>query len=63
MREEVKVVKLDNPQQGMAIEALLDFRNKRIADGKCIKDANELIEDILDAPVKRRKVKERRDAR
>ena len=63
MREKVKILKLDRPQQGITLEALIDFRNKRLTDGKCIEDTNGLIKDILDAPTKHRKVKERSDAR
>ena len=63
MKEEVKVVELDRPKQGMTLEAMVDFRNKQLRQGKCPALADEVIQDIFDAPVKRRKVRERGDAR
>lgn len=63
MREEVKILKLDRPKQGMALTALVDYRNKQIADGKCADLPDELIQDIFNTPIKHRKSKERRDVR
>jgi hypothetical protein len=59
VREEVKVVELDRFQQGMALTALVEHRNQQIADGKCVKNTDELIREIFDAPTKRRKVRVR----
>ena len=63
MREEVKVVKLDRPQQGVTLTALVDFRNRRLQDGGCPRLADEIIKSIFDAPTKKERVKPERAAR
>lgn len=63
MREEVKIVELDRSKQGMTLAALVDYRNKQKREGDCPALAEEVIQDIFDAPTKRRKVRNRDDAR
>jgi hypothetical protein len=63
MREEVKTISLDRSKQGVALTALVDFRNKRLQDGKCIKLTDEVINDIFNAPAKKRKVRSDGEAR
>lgn len=63
MREEVKIINLDRSKQGVALTALVDFRNKRIQAGECIKLTDEVINDIFNAPAKKRKVRSGREAR
>jgi hypothetical protein len=63
MREEVKTVDLDRTKQGIALTALIDFRNKRMQDGKCIESTDEVINAIFDAPSKKKKVRSMREAR
>ena|GEM_PF-6212957 len=63
MKETVKTVKLDRSKQGVALTALVDYRNRQLIDGKCTALADEVINDIFEAPTKKRKVKSRGDAR
>ncbi|MCL2462643.1 MAG: hypothetical protein FWF44_08270 [Defluviitaleaceae bacterium] len=64
MKEEVRVMELDRSEQGMVLTALADYRNKQIGEGKPADLAEELIEELFDAPTKRiRKARSRDDAR
>ena len=63
MREEIKTISLDRSKQGMTLTALVDYRNKRLQDGKCPQLADEIINDIFNAPTKKKKVRQRDEAR
>ena len=64
MKEKVKVMKLDRSEHGMVLTALADYRNKQIGEGKSSHLAEELIEELFDAPTKRvRKERTRDEAR
>ena len=63
MREEVKVVTLNASEQTVVLESLVDRHNKQTKEGQSTAVTGEIIQDIFDAPTKKRKVKERRDAR
>ena len=57
MREEVKVMELDRPEQGVMLTALNDLHNKRIAEGKSTDPVDDLIEELFSAPTKKVKVR------
>jgi hypothetical protein len=57
MREEVKIVELDKPEQGAMYTALLDLHNKRIAEGKSTETIDGLLGELENAPTKKRKVR------
>lgn len=61
MKEEKRVVALDPYEEGAVITALVDMRNKEIAEEKPGDFAGDLILKILNAPTK--KVKRRDEAR
>jgi hypothetical protein len=61
MREEVKVIELDRPEQGVMLAALSDLHNKRIAEGKSTDPVDDLIGELFAAPTK--KVRVRGEAR
>ena len=63
MKEEVKVVNLDRSKQGMTLTALVDFRNRQLQDGKCPKLADEIINDIFNAPTKKKRIPRSKDER
>jgi hypothetical protein len=63
MKEEVKVVKLDRSKQGLALTAMVDYRNRQLVDGKCTALADEVINDIFNAPTKTKKARSRNEAR
>jgi len=63
MREEVKTINLDRSKQGVALTALVEYRNRRLREGQCIRLTDEVIGDIFDAPTKKRKVRSMREAR
>jgi len=57
MKEEVKVIELDKPAQGVMYAALKDLHDKRLAEGKATAPVDEVIGDLYTAPVKMRKVR------
>ena len=61
MKEQVKVLHLDRPEQKVTMEALNDYRNKRLAEGKTAEIASHLMQDIGEARTKRVRVRD--DAR
>jgi hypothetical protein len=63
MREEVKTVKLDRSKQGLTLTALVDFRNGQLKDGQCVKLTDEVINDIFNAPARKKKVRSGGEAR
>lgn len=61
MKEEKTTVQLDKYEEGAVINALMDLRNKEIAQEKCSEFTGDLILKIINAPKK--KVKNRNEAR
>ena len=61
MKESVKVISLDRSEQGVVLQALTDFRNKRLEEGKTADIAADIIQNLFDAPSKkeRRRVEAR----
>jgi hypothetical protein len=63
MKEEKRIVGFDTYEEGAVITALNDLRNKEIADEKPADFTGELILKILNAPVKKVRVRVRDEAR
>jgi hypothetical protein len=63
MKEEKRIVRFDTYEEGAVITALNDLRNKEIADEKPADFTGELILKILNAPVKKVRVRVRDEAR
>lgn len=63
MKEEKRIVGLDAYEEGAVITALNDLRNKEIANEKPAEFTGDLILKILNAPVRKVKVKMRNEAR
>ena len=57
MREEVKVMELDRPEQGVMFAALNDLHNKRLSEGKSTETVDGLIGGLYSAPTKKKKVR------
>jgi hypothetical protein len=57
MKEEVKVMELDRPEQGAMYTALKDLHDKRVAEGKSTDTVVGLMNDLREAPVKLRRVR------
>ncbi len=58
MKEEVKVMEIDRPEQGAMSQALKDLYEKRRAEGKSTHTVEGLMDDLRNAPVKMRKVRD-----
>ena len=63
MRDEKRVVTLNDFEQRLMVRGLTDFRNDAIRDGKPTKDLDGLILKVIDAPTKRQKRRADREAR
>ena len=57
------VVELDDFEQRLMVSGLADFRNDLIRDEKPTEDVDDLILKVIDAPTKKEKRKEDREAR
>ena len=55
MRDEKRVVTLNNYEQRLLVRGLSDFRNGAIRAGKPIEDLDGLLLKVIDAPTKREK--------
>lgn len=63
MRDEKRVVTLNNYEQRLRVRGLTDFRNDALRDGKSTEDVDDLILKVIDAPPKREKRRADREAR
>ena len=63
MRDEKRVVTLNNYEQRLMVRGLTDFRNDAIRDGKPTEDLDGLILKVIDAPTKRQKRRADRETR
>ena len=63
MRDEKRVVTLNNYKQRLMVRGLTDFRNDALRDGKSTEDVDDLILKVIDAPPKREKRRADREAR
>lgn len=57
MREEVKVIEIDKSEQGAMFTALNDLRSKRLAEGKTTDTVDSLMQELHEAPSKKRRVR------
>ena len=55
MRDEKRVVTLNNYEQRLMVRGLTDFRNDALRDGKSTEDVDDLILKVIDAPTNRDK--------
>ena len=55
MRDEKRVVALNDYEQRLMVRGLTDFRNDAIRDGKPTEDVDDLILKVIDAPMRRGK--------
>ena len=63
MRDEKRVVTLNDFEQRLMVRGLTDFRNDAIRDGKPTEDLDGLILKVIDAPTKRQKRRADRETR
>lgn len=63
MRDEKRVVTLNDFEQRLMVAGLTDFRNDALRDGKPTEDLDGLILKVIDAPTKRQKRRTDREAR
>lgn len=63
MRDEKRVVALNDYEQRLMVRGLTDFRNDAIRDGKPTEDVENLILKVIDAPTKQEKRRSDREAR
>lgn len=54
MKEEIKVLELDKYELGILINALNEFRNKMIKEGKDTEYVDEVLLRAIDAPLKKK---------
>ena len=54
MKEEIKVLELDKYELGILINALNEFRNKMIKEGKDTEYVDEVLLRPIDAPPKKK---------
>lgn len=54
MKEEIKVLELDKYELGILINALNEFRNKMIKEGKDTEYVDEVFLRAIDAPPKKK---------
>ena len=52
MRDEKRVVALNDYEQRLMVRGLTDFRNDAIRDGKPTEEVEDLILKVIDAPTK-----------
>ena len=63
MRDEKRVVTLNDYEQRLMVRGLTDFRNDALRDGKPTEDLDEVILMAINAPTKREKRRAEREAR
>lgn len=63
MKEEERVLTLDNYEYGVVVNALNDFRNDLIKDEKATDAVDELLLKTIDAPTKKQKRRNHDEAR
>ncbi len=63
MRDEKRVVALNDYEQRLMVRGLTDFRNDAIRDGKPTEDVDDLILKVIDAPMRRGKRRSDREER
>lgn len=63
MRDEKRVVTLNDYEQRLLVRGLTDFRNDAIRDGKPTEDVDDLILKVIEAPMRRGKRRYDREAR
>lgn len=63
MRDEKRVVTLNDFEQRLMVRCLSDARNGTLRNGKPTKDVDDLILKVIDAPTKRAKRRADRAAR
>lgn len=63
MRDEKRVVALNDYEQRLMVRGLTDFRNDAIRDGKPTEDVDDLILKVIEAPMRRGKRRYDREAR
>lgn len=63
MRDEKRVLSINDFEQRLMVRGLTDFRNGVIRDGRPTEDVDSLILKVIDAPPKRRKGRADREAR
>ena len=63
MRDEKRVVTLNDFEQRLMVRGLTDFRNDAIRDSKPTEDLDGLILKVIDAPTKRQKRRADRETR
>ena len=51
MRDEKRVVTLNDFEQRLMVRGLTDFRNDTLRDGKPTQDVDDLILKVIDAPI------------
>lgn len=54
MKDEIKVLELDKYELGILINALNEFRNKLIKEGKETEYVDEVLLRAIDAPLKKK---------
>ena len=63
MRDEKRVVTLNDYEQRLMVRGLTDFRNDALRDGVPTEDVEDLILKVIDAPMRRGKRRSGREAR
>ena len=63
MRDEKRVVTLNDYEQRLMVRGLTDFRNDALRDGVPTEDVEDLILKVIDAPMRRGKRRSDRGAR
>ena len=63
MRDEKRVVALNDYEQRLMVRGLTDFRNDALRDGVPTEDVEDLILKVIDAPMRRGKRRSDREAR
>ncbi|MDB7954362.1 hypothetical protein [Flavonifractor plautii] len=63
MRDEKRVVTLNDYEQRLMVRGLTDFRNDALRDGVPTEDVEDLILKVIDAPMRRGKRRSDREAR
>ena len=63
MRDEKRVVTLNDYEQRLLVRGLPDFRNDALRDGVPTEDVDDLILKVIDAPMRRGKRRSDHEAR
>ena len=63
MRDEKRVVTLNDYEQRLMVRGLTDFRNDALRDGVPTEDVEDLILKVIDEPMRRGKRRSDREAR